>query len=416
MRRAALLAGLCAFLPAPAAAQQVSEVHLPTEADAIAVAVGAESIFFGPQGVETVLPGPVTDEEEVRVGLGLRGRVRTVVVDQRLVVRGLGDFQFKVAGPAQDVEALPASESEPGLRRGSVLWQGFSGGEKVLAARMPLFAEQEAERLPVAFDIAITVDGRPLAPGEPASGGLEARLHLHNVSAVPVSVATGDADPGDVAALADALRAELDAARRPVPGERGLPETVPVSGDPEHRVVDVEAPFRVAGRLSFPAGSVTGLRAEGGEAGADGVSFEVTLGGGRPLEAEVAILGTAEGLTVPILEASGEPALPDPSVLTPPGGGDWRDAEVEAAELLALASETLWRVARLRQFDAYLGNPDPAGPATTAYRFAFAEEGRAAAAPAPVAPVGPASVGGLLLLAALVLALLLGGVVAWSRA
>lgn len=415
MRRVLLLAWICLLIPGTAAAQEGDEVHLPTEADAIAVAIGAESIFFGPQGVETLLPGPVTDEEEVRVGLGLRGRVRRVVVDQRLIVTGLGDFQFKVPGPARDVQALPGSESEPGLRRGSVLWQGFSGGRKILAARMPLFPDQEAERLPVAFDLSITVDGRPLVAGEPASGELELRLRMRNVSAVPVSVATGDADPQRVAVLADALRDELAQGRRPVPGERGLPETVPVAGETQHRVVEVEAPFRIAGRLSFPPGSVSGLRAEGGEATAGGVSFDVILGGGEPLEAELAARGTAEALTMPILEASGEPALPDASVLAPPGGGSWRAASVEPGDLLALVSETLWRVARLRQFDAYLGNPDPSGPATTAYRFAFAQD-RARAVPAPAAPPRRASMAGVLLLAALLLAILLAGAVAWAHA
>jgi hypothetical protein len=74
--------------------------------------------------------------------------------------------------------------------------------------------------------------------------------------------------------------------------------------------------------------------------------------------------------------------------------------------------DTMWRTARLRQFDAYLGNPDPAGPARSEYRFVLAPaKPSVASLPAP-SPGGPlrvlAGVGVAVVLA-------LGAVVVWSR-
>jgi hypothetical protein len=80
--------------------------------------------------------------------------------------------------------------------------------------------------------------------------------------------------------------------------------------------------------------------------------------------------------------------------------------------MTALIMDTLWRTARLRQFDAYLGDPDPTGPARTIYRFVLAP----APPPAPAAP--PFSSGGPLRVlagAGLVLVLALGALVVWSR-
>jgi hypothetical protein len=79
-----------------------------------------------------------------------------------------------------------------------------------------------------------------------------------------------------------------------------------------------------------------------------------------------------------------------------------------------LILETMWRVARLRQFDAYLGNPDPTGAARTSYRYVLAPpppnaSGGSAATPSSGGPLGTAAAAAMLLL------LLLGAVVLWSR-
>jgi len=414
--RATVLAGvLAAVLPGPASG--VEELRLPTPRDAVAIAVGAETIFFGPRGVETILPGAVADEERVEVGVGLDGSVRRVVVTQRLVLSGLGDFQFKIPGPAMSVEPLAESEAPPGLRRGSVLWQGFSPGEKVLAARMPLFADQEATRLPIDIDLAMSVDGRPLVPGEPVTGDLEIALRVRNVSPIPIGIASAGADPVELAPVLDDVYRALREGERPLPGEGGLPRSVALLGSPAFTPEPLEAPFRIRGSIELPGGSVEGLHAEGGVVRGSRVAFGALLGGGEPLELEVRVSGRARGIALPELVIEGEPAPPAPAMLRPPGRS-WAAAAsagtASGPEMVEALLGVLWRSARLRQFDAYLGNPDPTGPAATAYRWVL-DPPEAQVAPAPVDAAGSSAIGGLaLVLLALLLALLL--VVAWAHA
>lgn len=417
MRRLLSLAAVSVLgvaLPAPAGERP--SVHLPTEADAVAVALGAETIFFGPEGVETVLPGPVDDRERVVVGLAPDGAVRRVEVTQRLTLSGLGDFRFKVPGPARNVEALPDSGVAPGLRRGSVLWQGFSEGEEVLAARVPLFPDQEAERLPVAFDLAVTVGGESLAEDEERSGTIEIDLEMRNTSAIPLGIQSAAVAPGRLAPILDRVWAALREGRRPRPGLGGVPGRIRAEAAPETQVQPVEAPFRLEGTLSFPPGTVRAVTVEGGEVEGDAVTFGVTLGGGRPLAHRVRVTGEGEGVGLPDLVVSGEPALPSAETLTPPGAPSWRAAVrsggASGGAMLDGLLQVLWRVARLRQFDGYLGNPDPDGPAKTRYRFELLPPEPAAApgpaqAPAPAPWTAAVTWGGIVFLLAL-------AVVAWS--
>src|SRR5262249_57484411 len=83
-------------------------------------------------------------------------------------------------------------------------------------------------------------------------------------------------------------------------------------------------------------------------------------------------------------------------------------------QLLAVANRALLSLARVRQYDAFLANPDPAGSSATVYRYVSASRPRA------VAPTTSGGHGGGLLgtlgwiaagLAAAALAL-----VAWARA
>jgi hypothetical protein len=82
--------------------------------------------------------------------------------------------------------------------------------------------------------------------------------------------------------------------------------------------------------------------------------------------------------------------------------------------MVGLLLETLWRTARLAQFDAYLGNPDATGKASSVYTFRLAplepEQPVVAALPPHVNALGLAG------LALVVLLGLFGGAVAWSRA
>src|SRR5207244_4677075 len=104
----------------------------------------------------------VADDEVITVGFDAAGAPDSIQVDQRLTLMGLGDFEIRVPGPAMDVRALPGSAELPGLRKGAVLWQGFSSGTKLLAATMHLFPNLEAPRLPLRFSLSMTVGGAPL--------------------------------------------------------------------------------------------------------------------------------------------------------------------------------------------------------------------------------------------------------------
>jgi hypothetical protein len=377
-----------------AGAADPGTLRFPTEADAVAYAAGAETILFGPGGVETRLPGPVDDQEAVRVDLGMDGAPVAVSVDQTLTVHGLGDFEFKVPGPANTVDALPQSEAEPGLRRGAVLWQGFSPGTKVLAARMALYPELETSRLPVAVGLTATVNGSALEDGVPRSGHLALEVTLTNTTAFPVRIAEGAADPALMAGILDRLHETLAGGRRPVPGEGGIPASVPAEEVTEGSNETVEAAVAYDLTVVFPPGTMSGLSADGGQVQGSTVHATGVVGAGRNSTVTVAVTGTASSLEVPDLSLEAEADLPDPAGLEPPSGDSWAEASAadpdaaDARSMTALAMRTLWAVAWLRQVDAYLGNPDPTGPASTTYSYEL-NPAAAAAAPAPLAPPSP---------------------------
>jgi hypothetical protein len=376
------------LLPSGGAAG-AERVDLPTERDILAVAYGAETLLYGARGIETMLPGPVEDEEVVTIGVGPDGAPAEVEVTQRLVVHGLGDFRFKVSGPAQTVEALPDSESEPGLRRGAVLWQGFSADEKVLSSRMFLFPDQEAIRLPLHVTYEQTVDGD--SSSEPSSGALAARITIENRSASPVTITSARGDPVEVASALDAMAARLAAGKRPRPGEDGVPATLAPHGGQKDLTRAIPATFSIHGRLSFERGLVEPATVEGGRSvgrlvGAPVIRFGGRIGVGGKRTLEVSLEGVARDLGRPVLEIVARPAPPPAEVARPPGGGTWSElvAAGEVTDTRALWNrimEISWGIAKLRQYDAYLGNPDPTGPSSTEYRFRLA-------APAP--PAGPA--------------------------
>ena len=82
--------------------------------------------------------------------------------------------------------------------------------------------------------------------------------------------------------------------------------------------------------------------------------------------------------------------------------------------MVSLLLETLWRTARLASFDAYLGNPDPFGPAHSTYAFHLAPPEPGPAVALSAAPrLHPF---GIVLVALLALLALAGAAVAWSRA
>ncbi|HEX2089301.1 MAG TPA: hypothetical protein VHI54_05120 [Actinomycetota bacterium] len=414
------------LLASSTALAQERTVPLPTEMEAIAYTPYAQMLLFGDRGIETQLPtGGVEDRERVEVGLETDGSISRVVVSQRLILSGLGDFQFRVPGPARDVRGLPGSATNPGLRKGSVLWQGFSSGREVLAAEVDLMPNLEVDRLPLEFDFRMSVDGLPLQPGKRASGPFEMNLRVSNSSEFPFGVTTAEADPRDVAPVLDRVREALRRGDQPVPGERGIPKAVPIRGRPSTRTRDVRVPFVVRGRVVFPPGSLTNARATGGELEGEGdgtvVVFRRMLGGGAPNNLLLSITGVANDLGLPQLSIRADPTLPSPNAVEPPVGDTWqeglavRPSAFEGTRMLSLLIETMWEVARIRQFEAYLGNPDYLrGDSNSTYLFRLSPR----VAPPPPVPPPPPPRPGPLGIAAFVLgalAVVAGLGVLWSR-
>jgi hypothetical protein len=140
---------------------------------------------------------------------------------------------------------------------------------------------------------------------------------------------------------------------------------------------------------------VSNLSAEGGQVQAGSVVHATgVVGAGRDSSETITVRGTATGLDVPALTLQAEAALPGPAALEPPSGDSWSGAvaadpgAADGRAMTALAMRTLWAVAWLRQVDAYLGNPDPTGPASTAYAYEL-NPAAAVVAQAAVAPPSP---------------------------
>ena len=406
------------------AVAQEQTVPLPTERDAMLYTPHAQILLFGEKGIETQLPtGGVEDLERVDVGLDTDGSISRVVVSQRLILSGLGDFQFRVPGPARDVRGLPGSATDPGLRKGSVLWQGFSSGREVLAAEVDLMPNLERDRLPLEFDLDMSAGGRRLEPGKKVTGPLQLKLRVSNSSEFPLQVESADADPTTLAPILDRVRTVLADGERPVPNRQGVPKKVPIEGRSRLETREVGVPFVIRGRLVFPSGQLRNVRASGAKPkmqdGTIVVPFRRFLAGGAS-HWQLSVSGIAYDLGLPELEVRAEASLPSPEALEPPTDTTWEEAvnarpsDFDGREMLLQLMETLWEVARIRQFDAYLGNPDPSGESESTYLFRLSPRVAPPPAVAPPPPPRPGPIG-IAAFGLAVLALLTGLGVLWSR-
>ena len=265
-----------------------------------------------------VPPGArVANAQEVLVDLAPDGSVVRVRVRQRLTLTGIGDYFFQVPAPVRDVRALPGSDAEPGLRRGAVLWQGFSPGRRVLAAELELDPRAATRALP----LAVRRESR--------------RLVLRNTTQVQGVGFTAPARRGALVPVVRRIRAQA--------AGRGAVEqpSVVVDGATTGRRIGVEAPLAIRGRA----------RADGGVTR----SFRLLLGGPAPATAAIAIPAGA-GFE---LVATPERRVPEL---------DRIPANATGAELLVLAQSALLRLARVHQYDTFLGAP-ATGAASAVYRY-----------------------------------------------
>jgi hypothetical protein len=257
----------------------------------------------------------------------------------------------------------PGTQSQPGARRDAILWSGFSAGRRVLSARASLGLRETVGLLP----LRVRVDGD--------------RLTLENATVVTVTAPTGVVDRAAVARYLDRLRALAP----DVPTRVFFAEASGVAA----RRFAVESPLHVTGT-------------------AGGRPVDVVLGGGSPLRTSLPLDEGPVELTV-------EPAPPH-GLLEPPGGaGSWQAAasRVGGAELVKRTVEVLLRLSRMRQYDRFLGNPDPNGPSTTTYVY---RSGAAPITPAVEPVSGDSDSWRTPLFVALAVAGALAGLVVWSRA
>jgi hypothetical protein len=325
----------------------------------------------------------IGSDEHVLVGVGPDGRPARVRVRQRLLIRGQGDYQLAISGPIDDVRPAPGTQSSPGLRSDQLLWAGFSPGRKVLAADAFLRARDAAPYLPVRLRLERLGD--------------RAVLTVTNTTVVPQQVYTGKVALPELGRLLD------DTRRASLAGVRLKGTFANFSGEVRTlpKPVKIAAPLRVQGRLELP--------------GQAPVTFDRTLGDGRPLSFQV----EARGQGVPKIHLQARPA-PVVEDLRPPGASTWVAAlsrkAPPVAEVVHRLMTTRMELVRADQFQSFLADPDSDGRARSVYEYetVAVKPHREAAAAAPQDDGGTDA---LLIAVAVIgsVALLGGGVVAWAH-
>jgi hypothetical protein len=275
-------------------------------------------------------PGRVENSERVVADVlddGTVVRVRTI---QRLTLTGTGDFSFLVPGPFRDVRSVAESQGEPGLRRNALVWQGFAARRRVLAADAELVPPVAARSLPLQLQLQSRRQG----------GRLSVVLRLRNTTATQALGFSAQARAADMRRSIARMAGQVD---RGAPIER----TVQILGPATDRRVSVEAPLRVRGVI---------------RAGGRPLSrFDRILGGPAPSTATIRVAAARAG-NRPEVVLTTEPTPIVPDLRKPPRAANGR-------ELLLLAQQALFQLARVRQYQAFLASPAPDGPTQTVYRF-----------------------------------------------
>jgi hypothetical protein len=399
------LVGCLLLLAGPAAAL---ELPSPAEQRAQDLALLREVGARADRVLVSVVPGPAVNEELVLVGLDGTGTPAQVLVEQRVVLSGVGDYAVRERGPARASEAL-GDEPPPVTKFGAVVWQGFSPGSRELAARLTLDPVLEAPRLPLR--LTASYDGAPLEPGGQVPGPGTVLLTLTNATAQPATLPTAPDAPA--AAVAAGLDAALAAARAsagprlPAAGA-GLPARVP-SGAEAQVAATSGVPLRITGALRGEGVTVSGPATTAVPGGGD-VAGTLPPGASAELRVEVPASTRLD------LDLTAVPAL-DPRMLAPPAAAPswaaWAAAGPDAParrSALDLLVATAATGARATSYSPYLGADLP-GTGSTVFRYAFAEPPPAVQVSAGLEPrPGPIA------LTAVALLLLAGnGVLLWRR-
>jgi hypothetical protein len=322
----------------------------------------------------------IINTERVLVGIDAAGKPVSVDVVQRLALNGFGDYTFSVPGPITKVTAAAGSASAPGLRRGAILWSGFSSGRKLLAARANLDLAVARAALPLRLTIAR--DGSTLT------------VRGDDVSQLSSALLTGPSSPAATAAALDETR------RAALRGPALQDLYVDVPAIPRSKEAPIAAPLRVTGELRLASGRTIPLNYVLGDDGASR-SFVVRVRG-----------VTGE----PKVRLVVRPVTPS-RLLTPPAGSKtWVEAlrlgRVDPARLLEIASRARLTIARAIDYQSFLINPDPRGTSRSVYLYATT----AGIGPAAIVPPSGSGKGWISIAVGVVLVVGAGGlVVLWAH-
>lgn len=370
---AAVCAGCLAAVAQTAAAAPIALLSPNISGPPVPPLGGGQQL--GSEPGEVRVPGSLANVEAVRVGVGQDGTPASVVVLQRMSIRGLGDFRFVVPAPATDVVPVAGSQSLPGLRLSGIVWQGFSPGKRFLAALVRLKPGAASVGLPLRITI--------------SRGHGLTRVRLENRTGKQFAVPMGSAP---LPALQGALAQVRSGLGRQFAAGRPLPLSFEqVDGTPgEQRIVLIDAPLHVSGTVSIAGGRTARV--------------DTTLGGDAPHARVVALRG--ERRVTIRLDAS---FARDRRTFLPTAA-----ALASARDPLRVLQTGIGRAAVALQYQQYLASPKPADPSSTTYRYRTA---RIVAAP-PSAREGEGGGTSTLLIALLVvggLAALGGLTVLWAH-
>jgi hypothetical protein len=332
-----LCAGLGALLAAAAGARAATITLLSP----IAPLQPPPPLLKGPSSLETPTEvrffGQLRNRERVVVGLEDDGSAASVVVTQRIVIVGKGDFSFTIPAPATRVAPGPGTQAQPGLRDVGIVWQGFSAGRRVLAATATLSLTEAESGLPLSVSV------RPV--------GKDTAVTLADIARRPVTYQSGTAS----LAAVEAALVELRGFQRQA-GQGAGSAIRDVNGTQAGSVTTTAtAPLRLRGTISVP--------------GRRPVSVAAVFGDGQPIQRTI----TLPGRVSPRLELRID-LLPALEILPRPG------ELAGVANPLTALQEALARTALSWQFRRYLDSPDQLGPSTTTYVYRTLT-GRAAVAP-----------------------------------
>jgi hypothetical protein len=316
---------------------------------------------------KSVVPATVHNEEDVTVGIGPTGAPAVVTDQQRLVIRGAGNYIVRELGPARAAVGLGGTVP-PVLELGTVVWQGFSPGRRELSALLTLDPGIEAARLPLKVSLEFRDAAGHLAallPGARAPRDGTVTMTLTNNTASNRVVDAGTADIGPLATVLDRLARAAGNARPAVPpvAGSGLPTSVPGQRAGQ-LALDVVSPLRVTGTIRIPGGAA----AVSGPATAP-IPGGVSLAGTLSAQASFRIrLGAGERLG---LALDVRPWLDARTVTPPAPAKTWRQwaaghptptARTQATQAMVAAAAA---AARSAEYSPYLQADAPGSDLST---------------------------------------------------